>query len=486
MKKEKTIRTYQRRTKTGKIVTVRQHTAKYDAAEALKKAAKYGAGDELEALKEKLKEKPKKNTLTKEELEALDKEYEAYLKGKKHPMSFDEWRAEKGRSIKSSSKVLKTPKASKAEKTLKSDSSYGFTADEYKAWYHWDQDADPKNKSALKVEKALKKQMGTKAYNKYFDEMSDNYSSRGHNKAFKGLSDTLSAGAEKKSATSSKESTKGISSKKDAIEWFKGNSNYVVTKDGKVYKKLSNGKKGTEVKSRYLLSHAQREDNLARVTDKVAKLASEYGFKKSEADTVAFWTGGKGEPNGKLYRKMSDIPQQVVTDYAKFEDVSPRQARLEMLGMPIGKYNSYLKDAGITPTKKETTVPKKSKGSMMPLSREIFEKKLQKAQKTTPSSKETSKSSRDATKTPRRGSKAAEDAWQKAKTSLTSYVDSSPYKRVLKNMNTYGGQVNKNELIGKLVKKGLSHTEASKIAGQFAIRVKTEFTKARQYRPAKK
>lgn len=51
MKKEKTIRTYQRKTKSGKITTVKSHTAKYDAAaEVSKKAArKKGAGGELQA-----------------------------------------------------------------------------------------------------------------------------------------------------------------------------------------------------------------------------------------------------------------------------------------------------------------------------------------------------------------------------------------------------------------------------------------------------
>lgn len=49
MKKEKTIRTYQRKTKSGKITTVKSHTAKYDAAaEVAKKAArKKGAGGEI-------------------------------------------------------------------------------------------------------------------------------------------------------------------------------------------------------------------------------------------------------------------------------------------------------------------------------------------------------------------------------------------------------------------------------------------------------
>lgn len=49
MKKEKKVRTYQRRTKSGKTVTVKAHTAKYDAAEKAKEMAqKKGAGKELE------------------------------------------------------------------------------------------------------------------------------------------------------------------------------------------------------------------------------------------------------------------------------------------------------------------------------------------------------------------------------------------------------------------------------------------------------
>lgn len=52
MKKEKTIKSYKRRTKTGKIVTVRQHTASYDASDKLKESLKKeGAGDELKRKK---------------------------------------------------------------------------------------------------------------------------------------------------------------------------------------------------------------------------------------------------------------------------------------------------------------------------------------------------------------------------------------------------------------------------------------------------
>ena len=48
MKKEKKVRTYQRRTKSGKTITVRAHTASYEAADKAKEAAKKkGAGDEF-------------------------------------------------------------------------------------------------------------------------------------------------------------------------------------------------------------------------------------------------------------------------------------------------------------------------------------------------------------------------------------------------------------------------------------------------------
>lgn len=124
MKKEKKVRTYQRRTKTGKLVTVKQHTAKYDAAEKAKEMLKKkGAGDELSA---------KKKT-----------------------------------------------------KPVSSAGELGFSQADFKAWYHWDQENDPKNPAALKVEKALKAKMGAKAYRKFFNDMSDSYSPRGHLKAYR-------------------------------------------------------------------------------------------------------------------------------------------------------------------------------------------------------------------------------------------------------------------------------------------------------------
>lgn len=132
MQKEKSVKSYTRRTKSGKTVVVHAYKAKYDAAEEMRKALakKEGAGKEL-ANKKKQVEQP-------------------------------------------------IP-----------DDKLGFSAEEFKAWYHWDTESDPKNKAAIKVEKALKKSMGAKEYKKFYDDMTDGYSARGHNKAFKGLEGSL-------------------------------------------------------------------------------------------------------------------------------------------------------------------------------------------------------------------------------------------------------------------------------------------------------
>lgn len=126
MKKEKTVKAHSRKTKSGKTVQVKQHSAKYDSADDMAKKAmlaREGAGKEL----------------------------------------------------------------AKRKKAVAKPAGEELNAEDFKAWYHWDQAGDPKNASALKVEKCLKKKMGTKAYNKYFDELSDNYTARGHTKAFKSL-----------------------------------------------------------------------------------------------------------------------------------------------------------------------------------------------------------------------------------------------------------------------------------------------------------
>lgn len=120
MKKEKNIKTYQRRTKTGKMVTVKAHTAKYDAAEELKKAAAraLGAGGEIMSKKAK-----------KQEVSPYD--------------------------------------------------DFGFTKDEFSEWYE-----GTGSKADKKVEKALKKILGRKAYTELNDRAADSYKAGGAHKFF--------------------------------------------------------------------------------------------------------------------------------------------------------------------------------------------------------------------------------------------------------------------------------------------------------------
>lgn len=53
MKQEKQVKSYTRRTKSGKTVTVKAHTAKYEAANKKDASKKKGAGKEIEDLKGK-------------------------------------------------------------------------------------------------------------------------------------------------------------------------------------------------------------------------------------------------------------------------------------------------------------------------------------------------------------------------------------------------------------------------------------------------
>lgn len=243
MKKEKTIRTYQRRTKTGKVVTVKQHTAKYDAAETLKEAAKKkGAGNELEALKKK---KPidkdevlgvDLNDLTDEEFKDIAGTFYAFDKNdnqvwapsnragfKKFCEKYFTSKEEKKRFQQEWKDVVKDyqkenrSKAPKVEKAPKSESSYegyGFTKDEFKEWYE-----GTGSKADKKVEKALKKAMGAKAYNALSDKAADEYKKGGAHRFFtKGLEEMkASTSASTKSVTPTKE-TKG--SKENLVEHY--------------------------------------------------------------------------------------------------------------------------------------------------------------------------------------------------------------------------------------------------------------------------
>lgn len=223
MKKEKTVRSYKRKTKSGKVVTVKQHTAKYDAAEAFKEAlAKKGAGSEL-ATKQLTEKELKQVQDIAEENSELDEEYLAAFYPELSPKMVKAVMA----AHKAKSATPKAKAANTAGKSPKSETpDLGFTAEEYKAWYHWDMDKDPKNPSALKVKKALVAAMGPRAYRKYEDDMTDSYTARGDKKAFGAVGELVQARKDARNAKSMEKLHKGQKAlaenlgAKDAAEKF--------------------------------------------------------------------------------------------------------------------------------------------------------------------------------------------------------------------------------------------------------------------------
>lgn len=237
MKKEKQVKSYQRRTKSGKMITVRAHTAKYDAAEKAKEAAKKkGAGDELENKKskmpnhnlsmedylEELKKKRKdreiseQEKVSKEDARTQERETKritkrvASLEKKLHDLkyTYSGLRRDDPKKLKYAKRIqelqsdliatkktsayqnsvstenLSNKKTSKATTVSKpATSEPAFTAAEFKEWYRGTGSAADK-----KVAKALRAQLGRAGYRKFEDEAIDNYSSRGHLSMFKRVS----------------------------------------------------------------------------------------------------------------------------------------------------------------------------------------------------------------------------------------------------------------------------------------------------------
>lgn len=238
MKKEKQVRSYKRRTKSGKIVTVKAHTAKYDAAEERAKEAskRPGAGKELE----ERKKKPVQLEVP------FDKEEEKKV--------LDEVKdEEKKPSEKKTTKKVRpvgsgtngpTPKekksAKKATKTSdsKSTSEPAFTAAEFKEWYRGTGSAADK-----KVAKALRAQLGRSGYRKLEDEAIDNYSSRGHLSMLKRVSSGSDAPTKKGTTkSSSKKSIKPTAVKTpsvpESLEKFGGSSLMVGDNASKAVQQL--------------------------------------------------------------------------------------------------------------------------------------------------------------------------------------------------------------------------------------------------------
>lgn len=195
MEKEKTIRTYQRKTKSGKITTVKSHTAKYDAAaEVAKKAArKKGAGGELQAKITKMPD-------PKLELQ----QYLGELKKSRSGASSDTAKTTKPAPKKKLKKPVgggitglepkETKKVPAKKQTKPAPKSSGLSSTEFKAWYH-----DPKSKEGRAAAKKLKEQVGAEKYKELNKKANDSYSSRGHISLFKSIgSDSTSKAAPKK------------------------------------------------------------------------------------------------------------------------------------------------------------------------------------------------------------------------------------------------------------------------------------------------
>lgn len=226
MKKEKTVKTYQRRTKSGKMVTVKQHTAKYDAAEAAKEMAKKkGAGEEFDVRKNASQMDIDIDEFlsgvkarSKEEREKLKAEMEKQKSSEKKS-------AEKKPTSKKSEPKAKETKSKDSKSCNASDC--GFTAAEFKEWYQGTGSAADK-----KVAKALKAKLGRAGYKKLEDEAIDNYTSRGHLKMFKSLGEMK--GEESKTSKlkgEPKTSKKSTSLDYDKISKYKGDPAKLSTKE---------------------------------------------------------------------------------------------------------------------------------------------------------------------------------------------------------------------------------------------------------------
>lgn len=230
MKKEKKVRTYQRRTKSGKTITVRAHTASYEAAEKAKEAAKKkGAGDELSSKVKKGEEwkLPMDEFLKKLKEERAEKKWndevdKSWKSEDEKPKKKSEKKTEKKTPAKKTTKKRTVgtgtngpepkKKATTKKTATKADTSEpAFTRDEFKEWYRGTGSAADK-----KVAKALRKQLGRSGYRKFEDEAIDNYTSRGHLSMFKRVSGGSSTSAKTKSASVSTKVTTKIKGDKSS------------------------------------------------------------------------------------------------------------------------------------------------------------------------------------------------------------------------------------------------------------------------------
>lgn len=310
MKKEKTIKTYQRKTKSGKITTVKSHTAKYDAAaEVVKKAArKKGAGGEL------------KTRLTKMPDPKLElQNYLDELKKSRSGASSDTTKTKKPAPKKKLKKPVgggitglepKESKKAPAKKQKKTaPKSSGLSSTEFKAWYH-----DPKSKEGKAAAKKLKEQVGAEKYKELNKKANDSYSSRGHISLFKSIgSDSTSKTVSKKTLkkpvgggiTGLEPKKKSTSSKATAKEkkssWTKTSDTPLRKKGDMAVGSMNVGKRSIDLEVRptdkgYEVSMYDRKGNIGHLANIHIKTLSDLSkHVKSEVD-----------PKRKLTSKLMD------------------------------------------------------------------------------------------------------------------------------------------------------------------------------------
>ena len=280
MKKEKQVRTYQRKTKSGKLVTVKAHTAKYDAAEKAKEMLKKkGAGNELDELKKKKgvqlelpfdeedlekkveesvketetpKKENKKHGGNKRENDAikkhgLTKSEVKLLKENGYSIASGRWEDGGGKvdpktALKDIKGYLKNKEGKKIKKTIGTgtngpeprqkkttakkaepkESAMSFTRNDFREWYR-----GTGSEADKRVASILKKQLGRSGYKKLEDEAIDNYSSRGHLSMFKRVSSDSAKTPTKETKSGDKSSKEETTKKASKInsekntEWLK-------------------------------------------------------------------------------------------------------------------------------------------------------------------------------------------------------------------------------------------------------------------------
>lgn len=185
MQKEKRVKSYTRRTKSGKMVTVKAHTAKYDAADMAKEALKKkGAGGELEKRYES-------RTLKETDQDKAAKLREVVAKLEKAKAS-DAVKAKSASKADSTSKKqpvgsgstgrVKKDTTTKKSTPNKSVDSTKISATDFRTWYH-----EPDSLAGQQVAKKLKKQLSSDGYKRLDHAANESYSKRGHTSLFKSL-----------------------------------------------------------------------------------------------------------------------------------------------------------------------------------------------------------------------------------------------------------------------------------------------------------